>query len=112
MMMNANATRARGITQRLVLVVALGTTAWGCPHGGTTNPNELLYVHGRIHVDKETAVRWDAGEAAIAAVGEKLQPIPADVKIPAVVPFSGDAREVLGALLPSEGQGATDKRLL
>ncbi|HEV7704482.1 MAG TPA: hypothetical protein VGO46_09320 [Gemmatimonadaceae bacterium] len=112
MMMIANATRAREIAQRLVLVVALGTTAWGCPHGGTNNPNELLYVHGRIHVDKETAARWDAGEAAIAAVGEKITPIPADDKNPSAVPFSGDARTILGALEPSERHGATDKRLL
>ena len=46
-------TLARLIAQRLVLVAALGTTALGCPHGGTTNPNELLYVHGRIHVERE-----------------------------------------------------------
>ena len=111
-MMNTNATRARDIAQRLVLVVALGTTAWGCPRGGTNNPNELLYVHGRIHVDKETAARWEAGEQAIAAVAEKIQPIPADDKNPSVVPFSGDVRATLGALEPSERHGASDKRLL
>jgi hypothetical protein len=112
MMMNSNVTRARECAQRLVLVAALGTTLGGCPHGGTTNPNELLYVHGRIHVDKETAARWDAGEQEIAAEGEKLKPIPADDKNPSIVPFSGDAAATLGALKPSERHGATDKRLL
>lgn len=111
-MMITNATRAREFAQRLVLVGALGTTLWGCPRGGTNNPNELLYTHGRIHVDKETAARWDAGEADIAAEGEKIQPIPADDKNPSVVPFSGDARTTLGALKPSERHGATDKRML
>ncbi|MDQ2766354.1 MAG: hypothetical protein M3Y30_04285, partial [Gemmatimonadota bacterium] len=112
MIMFANATRARETAQRLVLVVALGTTVWGCPHGGTNNPNELLYAHGRIHVDKETVARWNAGEADVAAEGEKLRPIPADDKNPSVVPFAGDARATLGALKPSERHGATDKRML
>jgi len=111
-MMIANATRARSIAQRLVLVVALGAMAWGCPRDGPNNSTDSLYAHGRIHVDKETAARWDAGEAAIAAVGEKIQPIPADDKNPAVVPFSGDPSATLGALQPSERHGASDKRLL
>jgi hypothetical protein len=107
-----NATRAREIAQRLVLVVAFGTTAWGCAHGGTNNPDDLLYTHGRIHVDQATAARWNAGEEAIAAVGDKIQPIPADEKNPSVIPFSGDAPATLGALEPSERHGASDKRLL
>lgn len=105
-------TRAREIAQRLVLVAALGTTAWGCPHGGTNNPNELLYAHGRIHVDKETAARWDASEREVAAEGERIQPIPADDKNPSTVPFSGDARATLSALKLSERHGASDKRML
>ena len=112
MMMISNATRACEFAQRLVLVATLGTASWGCPHGGTNNPNELLYVHGRIHVDKETAARWDAAEQAVAAEGERIQPIPADVKTPSVVPFTGDSRATLAALKPSERHGATDKRLL
>lgn len=111
-MMISNATRARELAQRLVLVAALGTASWGCPHGGTNNPNELLYAHGRIHVDKETAARWDATEQAVAAEGERIQPIPADDKNPSVVPFTGDTRATLVALKPSERHGATDKRLL
>ena len=109
--MIANATRTREIAQRLVLVVALGTSLSGCSSGGV-NPNELLYTHGRIHVDQQTAARWNAGEADIAAEGEKIQPILADEKNPSVVPFSGDARATLGALKPSERHGASDKRLL
>ncbi len=111
-MMNTNATRTRTFAQRLVLIAALGTTSWACPRGGTTNPNELLYVHGRIHVDRETAARWNAGEQGIAAAAERIQPIPADDKNPSMVPFAGDARATLGALEPSERHGATDKRLL
>jgi hypothetical protein len=112
MTMISKATQARVIAQRLVLVVALGTTAWACPHGGTSNPDELLYVHGRVHVDKETALRFDEGERAIAAVGEKIQPIPADDRNPSIVPFSGDVRATLEALEPSERHGASDKRML
>lgn len=117
-MMILNATRAREFAQRLVLLATLGTASWGCPHGGTNNPNELLYVHGRIHVDKETAARWDAAEQAVAAEGERIQPIPADDRNPSVVPFTGDTRATLAtlaalaALKPSERHGATDKRLL
>jgi len=111
MMMIASATQAREIARRLVLVVALGTTLSACSSGGV-NPNELLYTHGRIHVDQQTAARWNAGEAEIAAEGEKIQPIPADRKNPTAVPFSGDTRATLGALKPSERHGASDKRLL
>jgi hypothetical protein len=110
-MLNTNAARARELVQHLVLLAALGTL-WGCPRGGTNNPNELLYTHGRIHVDKETAARWNAGEADIAAAGEKLHPIPADDRNPSLVPFSGDARAMLTALEPSDRHGATDKRML
>jgi hypothetical protein len=105
-------TQARLIAQRLVLVGALGFTAWGCPHGGTNNPNELLYAHGRIHVDKETAARWEASEREVAAEGERIKPIPADDKNPSTVPFSGDARAELTALKLSERHGAGDKRML
>jgi hypothetical protein len=105
-------TQARRIAQRLVLVAALGTTALGCPHGGTTNPNELLYVHGRIHVDKETAARWDASEREVAAEGDRIKPIPADDKNPQTVPFSGDASAELTSLKLSERHGAGDKRML
>jgi hypothetical protein len=111
-MTNTSTTRARQIVQRLVLVAALGTTAWGCPHGGTNNPNELLYAHGRIHVDKETAARWDANEREVAAEGDRIKPIPADDKNPQTVPFSGDARAELSALKLSERHGAGDKRML
>jgi hypothetical protein len=109
-MTNTNATRARELAQRLVLIAAVGALC-GCPPG-TNNRNDLLYSHGRIRVDRETAARWDAGEAEIAAEGEKLQPIPADDKNPSTVPFSGDAQATLGALKPSERHGATDKRML
>jgi hypothetical protein len=108
----ANATRVREIAQRLVLILTLGTTAWGCAHGGTNNPNELLYVHGRIHVDKETSARWDANEREIAAESERIQSIPADDKFPSTVPFTGDVRATLGSLKMSERHGATDKRML
>ncbi len=111
-MIIANVKRAREMAQRVVLILALGTTAWGCAHGGTNNPNELLYVHGRIHVDRETAVRWDANEREVAAEGERIQSIPADDKYPSTVPFSGDARTMLTALKMSERHGATDKRIL
>jgi hypothetical protein len=110
-MMNTNVPRARELAQRFVLVAALGTLG-GCARGGTNNSDELLYTHGRIHVDKEKAARWDAAEAGIAAEGEKLQPIPADDRNPSIVPFSGDARATLAALKPSERHGATDKRML
>ena len=110
-MMNATARHARELAWHLVLLTALGTML-GCPRAGPNNPNELLYTHGRIHVDKETAARWDAGEAAIAAEGEKLHPIRADDRNSSVVPFSGDARGMLLALQPSERHGATDKRML
>jgi hypothetical protein len=89
-----------------------GTTALGCAHGGTTSTNELLYAHGRIHVDKETALRWDANEREIAEEGERIQPIPADDRNSSTVPFPGDARATLSALKPSERHGATDKRML
>ena len=108
----AHTTRARGMAQRLVLMLIVGTTAWGCAHGGTNNPNELLYVHGRIHVDRETTARWDANEREIAAEGERIQSIPADDKHPSTVPFSDDARATLGLLKMSERHGATDKRML
>jgi hypothetical protein len=108
----ASVTRAREIAQRLVLMVSVGTTAFGCAHGGANNPNELLYVHGRIHVDAETAARWDASEREVAAEGERIQSIPADDKRPSTVPFSGDAGAMLGALKLSERHGATDKRIL
>jgi len=111
-MIIANVTRARTMAQRLVLIATLGTTAWGCAHGGPNNPNELLYVHGRIHVDRETALRWDASEREVAAEGERIQSIPADDKHPSAVPFSGDARAILTSLKLSERHGATDKRIL
>jgi hypothetical protein len=110
-MTTTTARRARGLAWHLALLAALGTML-GCPHGGTDNPNELLYTHGRIHVDKETAARWDAGEADIAAEGAKLHPIPADDRNSSIVPFSGDASAMLLALKPSERHGATDKRML
>ncbi|HEY2898084.1 MAG TPA: hypothetical protein VGJ12_13175 [Gemmatimonadaceae bacterium] len=110
-MMTMNATRARKLAWQLVLLAALGAMC-GCPRGGTENPNELLYAHGRIHVDKETAARWNAGEAEIAAEAEKLHPIPADARKSSIVPFSGDARAMLLALQPSGRHGATDKRML
>ena len=108
----ANATWVRDMAQRLVLILTLGTASWGCAHGGTNNPNELLYVHGRIHVDRETTARWDANEREIAAEGERIQSIPADDNFPSTVPFSGDARATLGSLKMSERHGATDKRML
>ena len=111
-MIIANVTRARTTAQRLVLIATLGTTAWSCAHGGPNNPNELLYVHGRIHVDRETALRWDASEREVAAEGERIQSIPADDKYPHAVPFSGDARAILTSLKMSERHGATDKRIL
>lgn len=108
----ANVTRARTMAQRLVLIATLSTTAWSCAHGGPNNPNELLYVHGRIHVDRETAARWDASEREVAAEGERIQSISADDKHPSAVPFSGDARAILTSLKMSERHGATDKRIL
>lgn len=111
-MIIANVTRARTMAQRLVLIATLGTIAWGCAHGGPNNPDELLYVHGRIHVDRETAVRWDASEREVAAEGERIQSIPADDKRPSAVPFPGDARAMLMSLKMSERHGATDKRIL
>lgn len=111
-MTTTSSTQARLIARRLVLVGALGFTAWGCPHGGTNNPNELLYAHGRIHVDKETASRWDASEREVAAEGERIKPIPADDKNPQTVPFSGDAPTELKSLKLSERHGAGDKRML
>ena len=108
----ANATRARETARRVVLVVSLCAAAWGCPRGGTNNPNELLYAHGRIHVDKETTARWDAGEKDAAAAGDQIQPIKADDGNPQAVPFQGDAAATLAALKPSERHGATDKRML
>jgi hypothetical protein len=108
----ANVTRVREVAQRLVLVLTVGTTAWGCAHGGSTNTNELLYGHGRIHVDKETAARWDANEREIAAEGDRIQSIPADDKHSSTVPFADDARAQLVSLKPSERHGATDKRML
>jgi hypothetical protein len=109
-MMNTNVVRARGLAQRLVLLGAIGALA-ACPRG-THNPDQVLYSHGRIHVDKETAARWDAGEANIAAEGEKIQPIPADAQNSSAVPFSANAPAMLGALEPSARHGATDKRML
>jgi hypothetical protein len=109
-MMNTNATRARELARRLALLAALGALA-GCPRG-TNDPGGRLYTHGRIHVDRETAARWEAGEAEIAAEGDKIQPIPSDDRNSSVVPFSGDAAGMLGALKPSDRHGATDKRML
>jgi hypothetical protein len=110
-MKNWNATRARVRSRHLLLLAALGAM-WSCSRGGTRNPEDSLYAHGRIHVDKETAARWDSGEADIAAQAEKLHPIPADDRNPSIVPFSGDARAMLLALEPSERHGAADKRML
>jgi len=109
-MMNTNATRARQFAQRLVLITVAGMLC-GCRRS-SNNPDGFLYTHGRIHVDKKTAARWDAGEADIAAEGEKLHPIPADSGNPSIVPFSGDAPAALRALEPSERHGAMDKRML
>jgi hypothetical protein len=108
----ANATRARDSARRVVLVVSVCAAAWGCARGGTNNPNELLYAHGRIHVDKETTARWDAGEKDAAAAGDSIKPIQPDDKNPQIVPFEGDAAATLAALKPSERHGATDKRML
>ena len=111
-MMIANATWARESARRVVLVVSLCAAALGCPRGGTNNPNELLYAHGRIHVDSETAARWDAGEKDAAAAGDRIQPIKADDANPLTVPFQGDAAATLAALKPRDRHGATDKRML
>lgn len=108
----ASATQVRDLAQRLVLILTFGTASWGCTHGGSNNPNELLYVHGRIHVDGTTAARWDANEREIAAEGDRIQSIPADDKSPSTVPFTGNARAILGSLKMSERHGATDKRML
>lgn len=108
----ANATRARDSARRVVLVVSLGVSAWGCPRGGTNNRDDFLYAHGRIHVDTETAARWDAGEKDAAAAGDSIQPIQPDDKSPLTVPFQGDAAATLASLKPSERHGATDKRML
>lgn len=105
-------TRARGRSQRLLIGVVLGSTAWGCAHAGPNNRNELLYVHGRIHVDRETAARWEASEREVQAAGDRIQPIGADDKNPSTVPFPGDARAALTSLKMSERHGATDKRIL
>ncbi|MDQ2930012.1 MAG: hypothetical protein M3Y05_04225 [Gemmatimonadota bacterium] len=111
-MIIANATRLREATQRLALIATLSTTAWGCAHAGPNNVNELLYVHRRIHVDRETAARWDASERLVQAEGDRIAPIPADDKQPSAVPFPGDARATLTSLHPSDRHGATDKRIL
>lgn len=109
-MMNRNATHARELAWHLVLLAALGTLS-SCSRSNS-NSDGTLYAHGRIHVDKETAARWDAGEAEIAAEADSLQPIPADDRNSSVVPFSGDAQATLRAFKPSERHGATDKRML
>ena len=93
-------------------LIAAATFSWTCARGGSNQRDELLYVHGRIHVDAKTAARWDANEREIAAEGERIKPIPADDKTPSVVPFSGNAGEILTALKPSERHGAVDKRIL
>ncbi|MBK5189743.1 MAG: hypothetical protein JJD97_15985, partial [Gemmatimonadaceae bacterium] len=111
-MIVAHATRARDVAQRLALIVALGGVAWGCPRGGTNDRGGDLYAHGRIHVSKKTAARWDANERDIAEVGEGIKSIPADDRNPQMIPFKGDARATLEALKPSERHGATDKRML
>jgi hypothetical protein len=110
-MMNRNVTHACVRPRHLVLLAALGAI-WGCSRAGTGNPDDSLYAHGRIHVDEETAARWDSGEADIAAQAEKIHSIPADDKNSSVVPFPGDARAMLLALQPSERHGAADKRML
>jgi hypothetical protein len=99
-------------TLKSFVLIATGLTSWACARGGTNNPNELLYVHGRIHVDAQTAARWDANEREVAAEGERIRSIPADDKTPSAVPFSGDARVTLASLKPSERHGAVDKRIL
>jgi hypothetical protein len=95
----------------LVLLAAVGAI-WGCSRGASRSPDDSLYAHGRIRVSKETAARWDSGEADIAAEAEKIRPIPADDGNSSIVPFSGDAQAMLLALRPSERHGATDKRML
>jgi len=114
-MMTANATRARDTARRVVLVVSLGATAWGCPRGASNNRDDNLYTHGRIHVDKETVARWDAGEKDASDEGEQIHPIKADDGNPQTVPTKGDAGATLAklaALKPSDRHGATDKRML
>jgi hypothetical protein len=108
----AIAARRHDSAQRLVLLAAVGAVVCSCARGGITNTNELLYAHGRIHVDKETAVRWEANEREIAAEGERIQSIPADDKHSSTVPFPDDARARLTSLKPSERHGAADKRML
>jgi hypothetical protein len=93
-------------------LIAVAAVSWTCARGDSNRPGELLYVHGRIHVDARTAARWDANEREIAAEGERIKPIPADDKTPSVVPFSGNAVATLSALRPSERHGAVDKRIL
>jgi hypothetical protein len=114
-MMIAKAIRARETARCVVLVVSLGATAWGCPRGGSINRDDNLYTHGRIHVDKKTVARWDAGEKDATDAGDKIQPIKADDGNPQTVPTKGDAGATLAklaALKPSERHGATDKRML
>jgi hypothetical protein len=108
----ANATRARETARRVVLVVSLGAGAWGCVRGESNNRDETLYTHGRIHVDKVTADRWEAGEKAATAAGDSIQTIKADDGNPQTVPFGGNASAMLAALEPSDRHGATDKRML
>jgi len=111
-MMIANATRARRTAPRVVLVVSLCAAAWGCPRGESNNRDETLYTHGRIHVDTQTAARWDTSEKDAAAAGDSIRPIKADDGNPQTVPFQGNASATLASLKPSERHGATDKRML
>ena len=101
----------RGKFKGLALI-AVATVSWSCARSGPNQPDELLYAHGRIHVDARTAARWNANEREVAAEGDRIKPIPADGKMPSVVPFSSDARATLAELKPSERHGAVDKRIL
>jgi hypothetical protein len=110
-MKTATVPHASGIFKSLALI-ALATVSSTCSRAGPNQSDEILYAHGRIHVDVGTAARWDANEREIASEGERIKPIPADDKAPSVVPFSADARATLAGLKPSERHGAVDKRIL
>jgi hypothetical protein len=100
--------RARGIPWLVVLLAAAAAMSSGC----TRREKDAPYSRGRIHVDRNTKKRWDAGEDSAKARGDRIKPIPADRNGSALVPFGDDAPAMLRALRASSRHGAGDKRIL